>query len=226
MKIQIITSAIILLSITSVSAQENWELPMVKDKIVFDFTSPKIEGKSDLCEIYTNMDFNTAIMKKCMDLYINKSLSRTPGAFGTKNKTLLTPQLWGSAGSSFKIPECISGRPDTIVGTLNMGLETAKFFTGTKGGDITCLFRIILFDDHINMKFKGFEIRRSTIQNAGAYAKSVEKETKPLEEEYKNMQTKKTEKEFWLEFKEVIDVFYKIIEGELSRRRGALDFDE
>jgi hypothetical protein len=96
------------------------------------------------------------------------------------------------------------------------------------------MYRIILFNDKINVKFKGFELTASKDRNGisinsngtlGA-AKSLETESRPLEEEYKNMQTKKSDKEFWLDFKNLIGAYYDIIESELTRRRGGVDFDE
>jgi hypothetical protein len=214
-------------------AQDDWKLPMVKDKIVFDFTSPIMEGKTDLCEIYTSMDFRMAIIKKCTDLYINKSLSKMPGMFSKHNTTQIYANLYGATsgvGGEGNVPKCIKGKPDTLVGSLDMTLETSKFFSGYKGGQITCMYRIILYNDKINVKFKGFELKASKVRNAtssaGGPAKSLETETRPLEEEYKNMQTKKVDKEYWSDFKSIVGMFYKMLESELARRRGALNFED
>jgi hypothetical protein len=208
-------------------AQDDWKLPMVKDKIVFDFTSPIMEGKTDLCEIYTSMDFRMKIAQKCTDLFINKSLAKIPGLFGKHNNTQIYPNLYGaSSGMSSEsyAPKCIKGKPDTLIGSLEMTLETTKLLSGYKGGKIACMYRIILYNDKINVKFKGFELKAP--KYASADAKSLETETRPLEEQYKNRQTKKSDQEYWGDFKAIVGAYYKILESELARRRGALNFED
>jgi hypothetical protein len=221
------------LSMNFAKAQDDWKLPMVKDKIVFEFTSPIMTGKMDLCEIYTSLDYMTAISTKCTDVWINKSLSKIPGVFSKHNTTQLYPKLYGvgQGVEGFSTPKCIKGKPDTLVGSLNMVLETSKFFSGYKGGQITCVYRIILYNDKINVKFKGFELKASKVRNGSSSgslgpAKSLETETRPLEEEYKNLQTKKVDQEYWSDFKAIIGLYYKLLETELAQKRGALNFED
>jgi hypothetical protein len=227
-----ITLIIFLFVSNLVSGQVDWQLPMVKDKIVFEFNSPIIEGKTDLCEIYTSQNYYAKVYEKCFALNENSTTDGNPneviGILRKHVNTSILPTLYGAnyaVGSEDRYaPKCLKDKPDTLIGSINLTLETTKFFSGYKGGYITCVYRIILLNDQINVKFKGFEIITPKYSNFSS--QSLDTETHPLEEQYKNMQTKKSEQEYWSDFKTIISAYYKILESELILKRAALNFED
>ena len=124
----------------NVYSQSNWELPLVNNKIQFEFNSKKLNsGKQTPCEIYTSMNFMQDLMKQLNNAMYNGSVK-----FWSATSFTLTPQLYaadmsvGGDMSKYAKPMCGKG-DDTLIGSLLINISQMKVIGASRSGNIKCM---------------------------------------------------------------------------------------
>lgn len=211
----------------SAMAQDDWMLPKHKGKIQFEFDSEKLNsGERDLCDFYLSENFME-------DFYtqLYNAMNNGKSKFFSSTSFTLEPQLAGAdysdgSESSFDYTLCTPGN-DTLIGSLNISIAQLKV-TGIlsaklRTGSIKCLYRIILKDDSYNIKFRGFKYTFST---KPTLLKPSEVLTVPLEEEYDEINSTKSDKKFWADIKMCVNVFNSTLQDVLGTQGSDFDFDD
>ena len=208
----------------SAMAQDDWMLPKHKGKIQFEFDSEKLNsGERDLCDIYLSGNF-----QEDLSIQLRNAMNNGKSTFFSSTSFTLAPELYGAdySGGSENDFDCTPGN-DTLIGSLDIsiaqlkvsGILSAKLRTGS----IKCLYRIILKDDSYNIKFRGFKYTYST---KPTLLKPSEVLTVPLEEEYDEINSTKSDKKFWADIKMCVNVFNSTLQDVLGTQGSDFDFDD
>jgi hypothetical protein len=206
-------------------AQDDWKLPLHKEKIQFEFNSEKLNsGKKDLCEFY--LATNTAVD---LNNQLRNAMMKGKVKFFSATSFTLMPQLYNAdmnlGNTSSMSVKCMPGH-DTLIGSLNITITQVKvglITTKVRSGSIKCLYRIILKDDSYNIKFRGFKYTYST---KPTLLKAGELKTVPLEEEYDEVNITKSDKKFWADIKMCMNVFNSTLQDVLGSQGSDFDFDD
>jgi len=204
-------------------AQDDWKLPMVNNKIQFEFNSKKIEtGGKDLCELYFSTNTQQELMKKLMATMVNGKVK-----FWTASTFSIIPQLYGADASASNMQsymaKCNPKTADTLIGSLTMSLTQIKTIRASRGGNVKALFRIIIKDNEYNIKFRGFEY---SYYKTGSAFKPGQMVVVDLEEEYDETNAKKADKEYWADIKMMINLFQTTLEEVLAGQYSDFNFDD
>ena len=200
-------------------SQSDWELPVVNDKIQFEFNSKKLKsGNKDLCELYTSLNLSQDLNNELRTAMLNGKVK-----FFTATNFTLLPVLYradfsmgGNDVANISKPVCGQGS-DTLIGSIQITITQTNALRNSRSGIIKCLYRIILEDDSYNIKFRGFKF--TTYSKAGA-------ETRALEEDYNSNKVKQSDKKFWADIKMLVNLYADKLEKVMSAQGFDYNFDD
>jgi hypothetical protein len=204
-------------------AQEDWKLPMVNGKIQFEFNSKKLNTAGrDLCESYHSINFYSELSKELQAVMTNGKIK-----FWSASSYTIFPTLY-AADMSYVNPEkmilkCKPAEPDTIIGSLKMTITQIKVFAGYRGGNIDCLYRIIIDKDSYNIKFRAFKYH---YYQTGSMFKAGQMVTVDLEDEYTELNTSRSDKQYWADIKMLVKLYHNTLEEILGKQASDFNFDD
>ena len=215
--------AITFISVTELHSQKDWELPVVNDRIQYEFNSNKLNlGKVSLCETYKTPVLHQDFARKLQDTGIYGNLD---GGGLSKTFYSITPTaLYGANVMTTSDPfnakiGCNPSAPDTLFGSLHLVYGNVGYLRSGNSYNVTALFRIILFEDSYNLKIRGFK-------GSAGYENFNKNVSDSLEKIYNPIKPKKSEKEFYSYLNYMMNRFHQKLEESINSQVTDLDWDD
>lgn len=215
-----VIGALILPSLSSAQQDttQSWSLPVKDGLICFDFSKQFENKKRELCSYYTD----TKLLQEVNSKVAADLSSKGDKVLSNTNYTMIC-QLFGADMNASNLqsafPKCDPSKNDTVWGKLTIMITKNTMSLIAPGGTkasfntITCNFRVIFIgSSKYEISYRGFTI--SALTQGGVTQQ-------PLEDTYnefvKAEKKKKSEKEFFQDIKELIELFNTALGEQLER---------